>query len=114
MYEHHTQPLLSRKQFLFRLLKHGAVSLALLSASLGIGILGYHHLEGLSWIDALLNAAMILGGMGPVDTLYTSSGKIFASVYAIFSGTIFLVGAGILITPVVHRLIHSLQLEEEA
>ena len=113
IYEHKTQPLLNRKKFLIRMLQHGGVSLSLLLVSLGLGMLGYHFLEGFTWIDSLLNASMILGGMGPVDTLLTPGGKIFASLYAIFSGTIFLIGAGILVTPMAHRLIHRLQLEEE-
>jgi hypothetical protein len=114
IYEHRTQPLLPRKLFLARLLRHAAVSLGLLLLSLGIGILGYRLLEGFSWIDSLLNASMILGGMGPVNPLVTVSGKVFASFYAIFSGVIFLVGAGVLITPVAHRIIHGLNLEEDS
>ena len=72
--------------------------------SLGMGVLGYHCLEGLGWLDALLNASMILGGMGPVDTLHTESGKLFASLYALYSGVAFLVTAGIMVAPVAHRL----------
>ena len=113
VYEHHSQPLLSSKQFLVRMLKHGAVSLALLLISLSIGLFGYHALEGMSWIDALLNASMILGGMGPVNPLVTVEGKLFASAYAIFSGVVFLVGAGVLITPIAHRILHRLHLDEE-
>ena len=113
IYEHSSQPLLDRKTFLGRLLKHAIVSLGLLLLSLLIGILGYRILEGFSWIDALLNAAMILGGMGPVNPLTTVPGKLFASFYAIFSGVIFLVGAGVIITPVAHRVIHHLHLEDD-
>lgn len=113
IYEHQSQPLLDRKAFLTRLLKHAIVSLGLLLISLIIGILGYRILEEFSWIDALLNAAMILGGMGPVNPLTTVPGKLFASFYAIFSGVIFLVGAGVIITPVAHRVIHRLHLEDE-
>ncbi|TFG48395.1 MAG: hypothetical protein E4H33_04250 [Anaerolineales bacterium] len=113
IYEHRSQPLLPRRLFLARLLKHTAVSGALLLLSLLIGVIGYRLLEGFSWIDALLNASMILGGMGPVNPLLTVPGKIFASVYAIFSGVIFLVGAGVIITPVAHRISHQLHLEED-
>jgi hypothetical protein len=113
IYERHNQPLLSRKKFLIRLLKHALVSLVLLIVSLGIGVIGYHILESFSWIDALLNASMILGGMGPVNPLVTVPGKLFASFYAIFSGVIFLVGAGVLITPIAHRILHQLHLDEE-
>jgi hypothetical protein len=112
IYEHRSQPLLDRKAFLIRLLKHAIVSLGLLLTSLLIGILGYRILEGFSWIDAILNASMILGGMGPVNPLTTVPGKLFASFYAIFSGVIFLVGAGVLFTPVAHRVIHHLHLED--
>ena len=114
IFEHRTQPLLPRKLFLLRMLKHGSVTLGLLVFSLGLGVIGYRVLEGFSWIDALLNASMILGGMGPVNPLVTVAGKLFASFYALFSGVIFLVGAGVIITPVAHRIIHSLHLEEEA
>jgi hypothetical protein len=113
MYEHQTQPLLPRRLFIARLLKHFATSFLLLFVSLRIGILGYRIFEGFSWLDALLNASMILGGMGPVDQLSTVSGKLFASFYALFSGLIFLAGASIIIAPVAHRIIHRLQLQEE-
>jgi hypothetical protein len=85
----------------------------LVAASWFIGILGYRVLEGMSWIDAILNAAMILGGMGPVDTLHTDIGKLFASLYALFSGIVFLVAVGVLIAPVLHRFLHQFHLETE-
>jgi len=113
MYEHQAQPLLPFKLFIARLLKHFALSFSLFFVSLGIGVLGYRVFEGFSWLDALLNAAMILGGMCPVDRLSTVSGKLFASFYALFSGVIFLAGAGIIIAPVAHRIIHRLQLQAE-
>jgi hypothetical protein len=113
IYEHRSQPLLDRKKFLGRLLKHACVSLGLLLVSLFGGMLGYHLLEGFSWIDALLNASMILGGMGPVNPITTVAGKVFASLYAIFSGVIFLIGAGIIVTPVAHRIIHRLHLGDD-
>jgi len=104
-----THPLLSRKGFIRRLLKHASVSLALLIVSLSIGIIGYHITERLSWTDSVLNASMILAGMGPVDTLHTTQGKWFASFYALFSGTVFIAAAGIVVAPFVHRLVHRLQ-----
>ncbi|MCJ7716298.1 MAG: hypothetical protein MUO54_07240 [Anaerolineales bacterium] len=113
IYEHRSQPLLPRKQFLIRLLNHTGISFGLLLSSLAIGLLGYRLLERFIWIDAILNASMILGGMGPVNTLETVPGEIFASLYALFSGVIFLVGAGVFFTPVVHRIIHQLNLEED-
>ena len=97
MYEHHSEPLLPRSRFLSRVFRHGSVAFLLLLGSLLIGILGYHGTEGLSWIDSLLNASMILGGMGPVNTLQTVPGKIFASAYSLFAGMLFLVIAGILV-----------------
>jgi len=95
-----------------RVFNHALVAIALLAASLGIGILGYHIIEGFSWVDAILNASMILGGMGPVNELHTVAGKLFASFYALFSGSVFLVIAGIVIAPVAHRFLHRLHLEE--
>jgi NhaP-type Na+/H+ or K+/H+ antiporter len=110
MYEHHTQPLLPRARFLRRLALHGLAAGGVVAGALGLGVLGYHLLEGLPWIDALLNASMILGGMGPVDTLHTAAGKLFASLYSLFSGIVFLVTAGILVAPVAHRFLHRLHL----
>ncbi|MEN6436050.1 MAG: hypothetical protein ABFD58_09560 [Anaerolineaceae bacterium] len=110
-YERHSQPLLPWRQFLRRLLGHGLVAFLLLFLSLSIGICGYHFTENLGWLDSLLNAAMILGGMGLVNALQTDTGKIFASFYALFSGIAFLASSGILITPIVHRFLHHLHLE---
>jgi hypothetical protein len=112
MYEHRTQPLLPRRLFVRRILRHGFIALLILLFSLGAGILGYHVLEGIPWIDSLLNASMILGGMGPVTELHTAAGKIFASCYALFSGIIFLVVAGTLLAPVMHRFLHQLHLDQ--
>lgn len=111
MYEHKSDPLLPLRRFLYRLLAHGAVGLAAILLSLAVGVLGYHHFEHLAWLDALLNASMILGGMGPVNPVVTSGGKVFASCYALFSGVVFLVVVGIMMAPVAHRLFHRLHLE---
>src|SRR4030067_1959533 len=105
MFEHRKQPLLSRRQFLIRQLIYLFIAIAIIFGSLVMGMLGYHFLEGLAWIDALVNASMILGGMGPVNELHTTGGKIFASFYALFSGIVFLVIAGFLIAPVAHRFL---------
>lgn len=113
MYEHHSQPLLPRPLYIRRLLLHAASAACVLLGSLGIGVLGYHYTEGLSWLDALLNAAMLLGGMGPIDPLRALAGKLFASFYALFSGIIFLVAAGVLVAPVIHRFLHHLHLDAE-
>ena len=83
MFEHRTEPLLSKTAFMQRLAQHGGIALALISGSLVIGVLGYRGFEGQDWIDALLNASMILGGMGPVGELHTVGGKLFASLYAL-------------------------------
>jgi hypothetical protein len=114
MYEHHRQPLLSNRSFLLRWLRHAGVAGLIVVGSLALGMLGYHQLEGLSWIDSLLNASMLLGGMGPVAPLQTTAGKIFASVYALYSGIIFLAIAGILFAPIFHRIMHRLHLEEDS
>ncbi len=106
MYENHKDPLLPLHDFIIRLLNHGLVAIGLLVFSLGIGVLGYHILENLPWVDSLLNASMILGGMGPVNQLQTVAGKVFASIYAIYSGMIFLIIAGVMLAPVFHRVLH--------
>jgi hypothetical protein len=113
MYEHHKQPLATQKVFARRLALNGMIGLLLLASSLGIGMIGYHFLEGFSWIDSLLNASMILGGMGPVNPIKTDAGKIFASFYAIYSGVILLASVGILITPIFHRFLHRFHLAED-
>jgi hypothetical protein len=112
MYERHSEPLLPIRRFLRRLGFHALLALVVLTASLGIGILGYHLTEGMPLLDALLNASMILGGMGPVDVLHTDAGKLFASIYALFAGMVFLVVAGIMVAPIAHRLLHWMHLEE--
>jgi len=112
MYEHKSEPLLPFWKFVRRLAAHVGVALAIVAGSLGIGVAGYHYLDHLPWIDSLLNASMILGGMGPVDPIRSQAGKLFASFYALFSGVVFLVVVGIMIAPVGHRLLHRLHLEE--
>jgi hypothetical protein len=113
MYERRSQPLLTRAQFFQRVLQHALFACGILVASLGLGVLGYHGFENLPWLDALLNASMILGGMGPVDPLKSNEGKLFASFYALFSGIIFLGAAGILVAPIVHRVLHQLHLDPD-
>ncbi len=113
MYEHHKQPLAEGSVFIKRLALNGVIALALLMFSLGLGMTGYHFLEGLSWIDSLLNASMILGGMGPVAPLQTAAGKIFASLYALYSGVVLLAAVGILVAPIFHRFLHRFHLGED-
>jgi hypothetical protein len=110
-YEHKTDPLLPFDQFLRRLMQHGLAAMLFLAVSLGIGVVGYHFTEDLTWLDSLLNASMILGGMGPVDMLKTDGGKLFASFYAIYSGVAFLLVVGIIIAPLAHRMMHRLHLD---
>jgi hypothetical protein len=111
MFEHQHQPLLPRRLFYRRVLGHALAAFGFVAASLLLGIWGYRRFEHLSWIDALLNAAMILGGMGPVGELKTTGGKLFASFYALFSGVVFLIIAGVLFAPVFHRFLHRFHLE---
>jgi hypothetical protein len=113
MFEHHTDPLLPRHLFILRILGYLTLATALVVAALGIGVIGYHSLGGLSWIDALVNASMILGGMGPVDPIKTDAGKYFASFYALFSGLLFIGAASIVLAPFMHRVMHRLHIEEE-
>ena len=111
MLEHKRQPLAPLGLFLRRLARNSGIALLVVCSALFIGVFGYHTLESLPWIDALLNASMILGGMGPVNELRTDAGKIFASVYALFSGLVFMLVAGILFTPILHRFLHRFHLE---
>ncbi len=114
MFEHRREALLPRPLFLWRVFKFGAVSFGLAAASLLIGICGYRYFEDMSWIDAFVNAAMILGGMGPVGELHTRAGKLFAGTYALYCGLIVVISMGILIAPVFHRFLHLFHLEVDA
>jgi len=113
MYEHHSQPLISRPVFLRRVARNVLTAACIILASLLAGVLGYRLTEDLEWVDALLNASMILGGMGPVNTLHSTSGKLFASFYALYAGVVFILTTGILGTPFVHRFLHRFHLERE-
>ena len=114
MFEQRGAPLLPVRHFALRLGRFGFASLGIVSAALALGAVGYHSVAGLPWIDALLNAAMILTGMGPVDRMETTAGKLFATAYALFSGLAFVSTAGVLFAPIVHRLFHHFHLELEA
>lgn len=114
MFEHRSEPLLSKREFMARLLRHGGIALGIVLGSLGLGMAGYHLTEEMRWIDAMLNSAMLLGGMGPVNELHTAAGKIFASAYALFAGLVFLIVVGIMLAPAVHRLIHRFHLDSES
>jgi hypothetical protein len=113
MYENRTEGLLPWRQFVRRMRRHGWIAGVLLLFSLVIGTLGFHWFSSQEWIDAFLNAAMLLGGMGPVGEFHSSSGKIFASLYALYAGIVFLGAAAIMLAPVVHRVLHKLHLEEQ-
>lgn len=113
VYESKHQPPLARSQFAQRLLVHLLVALGLLAGSLGAGILGYAHFEKLGWIDAFLNASMLLGGMGPVNLPQTPDGKLFAGLYALYAGLVFIVTAALLFTPILHRLLHHFHWNEK-
>jgi hypothetical protein len=114
IYEHYRQPIISRTAFFLRILLHVGIAVGIVVASLALGIIGYHVFEGLSWIDSTVNAAMILGGMGPVNQLYTNAGKVFAAFYALFSGIVFLVAVAVMLAPVAHRLLHRFNIEFES
>ena len=111
MYEPRSHPPLSRHHFGRRLVRHFLGAAALIAGSLAIGMVGYSHFEALPWLDAFLNAAMLLGGMGPVESPMTSGGKLFAGLYALYSGLVFLVVAAILVAPLVHRMLHKFHWE---
>src|SRR5271168_5157233 len=113
MYEHRTKPLLPRKVFYQRLAHHAAMGVMVIAISLGIGMVGYHCLEKLPWIDSFLNAAMILSGMGPVASMQTDAGKLFAGAFALYSGIALIMVLGIIFAPVIHRFLHKFHLEDE-
>jgi hypothetical protein len=110
-FEHKRQPLLHRQAYVRRIIYAIGLSALLLALWTVIGMVGYHILANLSWLDSFLNAAMIVGGMGPVNVLSTPSAKLFAGFYAIFSGVIFLSIFGLLVAPVFHRFLHKFHLE---
>jgi hypothetical protein len=114
MYEPHHQPLAARGVYWRRVSRNVSLAAAIIVFSLAVGVLGYRGLEGLPWIDAFLNASMIMGGLGPVDALKTDAGKIFASFYALYSGFVLLLTAGIMLAPVVHRFMHRFHCDDQA
>ena len=113
-FEHKREPLILMREFRSRMLRSLALAGSVIGGSLLIGIAGYHWLGGLRWIDALVDASMILGGMGPVNEIRTTAGKLFASAYALYSGIALLTSVGVLFAPVLHRFLHHFHLEEEA
>ncbi len=111
MFEPRHVPLLSPSRFARRLVAFAALAFAIVAGSLTLGTAGYHRFAGLAWIDALLNAAMILAGMGPVSPMETTPAKLFATAYALFSGVAFVTTVAVLFAPVVHRFFHHLHLD---
>ncbi len=111
MYESRSQPPLPRSGFLRRLAAHAALAFALLLASLACGMAGYRYFEHLSWVDAFINSAMLLGGMGPVNLPASTAGKLFAGGYALYAGLVFIATAALMFTPVLHRLLHKFHWE---
>jgi hypothetical protein len=110
-FEHRAQPVIPQRPFLARLARSGLVAAMLIGFSLAIGMVGYRYFETLTWIDAWLNAAMLLGGMGPVNPPVTAGGKLFAGFYALYCGLAVLVVAGVLLAPVAHRILHRFHME---
>lgn len=113
VYEHRRHQPLPRRHFIVRMLVHGACAVAVVLFSLALGIAGYQRFEHLSFLDAFLNTAMLLSGMGPVDPPITNAGKLFAGVFALYAGIVFLVVAGLLLAPMVHRLLHKFHWEAD-
>jgi hypothetical protein len=112
-YERRGDKLAPRLIFVQRLLGSMGIALCVIAISLVLGLAGYHFIAGFSWIDSLLEASMILGGMGPIKELHSDGAKIFASIYALFSGLVVLALMGIMLSPVVHRVMHSFHVAEE-
>jgi hypothetical protein len=113
MYEHRREPLARRVVFLRRLAGSAATGLVIVAISLAIGMTGYHFTEGLSWLDSFVNAAMLLGGEGPIAPLQTAAGKLFAGLYALYCGLAVITIAGVMFAPVIHRALHKFHLERE-
>lgn len=112
MYEHKRHHLLSWPHFIRRASRHLLVGIAIVAIADGVGTIGYHVAAGLSWLDAFLNASMILSGMGPVDHMSTPAAKVFSALYALFSGVVFIGVMGVVLAPWAHRMLHVVTLEE--
>jgi hypothetical protein len=114
VYEHRRERILPFRAFLWRVVRHAGVAAVVIAGSLAGGMAGYAHFEHLSWLDSFLNAAMLLGGMGPVESPQTPGGKLFAGLYALYAGIVFLVVAGIVLAPLMHRLMHRFHWLDDA
>ena|ERR1700690_1651527 len=114
MFERKSEKLLPWPRFLMRMAMSGLLAFAVVSVALFAGVMGYHRIAGLAWVDSVLNASMILAGMGPVDLMTTTAAKLFASAYALFSGVVFISAVGILLSPVFHRILHAFHLDDDS
>lgn len=112
-FEHKQQPLASKPRYYSRVLRNVFAGLLILSSFLLLGVLGYRYTCGFPWLDSLLNASMILSGMGPTNPITTDAGKWFASFYALFSGVVFITTIGVILAPVLHRAFHKFHLEND-
>lgn len=113
MYEKRHQPIIPLFRFVHRLFRNLLIGAIIIAISLGVGMFGYAHFEDMSTVDAFVNAAMILSGMGPVSELQTDPGKVFAGCYALFSGIVFLVVIAIILAPAIHRFMHGFLLSDK-
>lgn len=115
-FEHRSEPLLRSQEFVYRVMVSSAFGMIIILLSLAVGMAGYHFFEHLAWLDSFTNAAMLLSGMGPLEQPQTDAGKLFAGIYALYSGLAVILVAGITFAPVVHRFLHKFHLEntEEA
>jgi flagellar biosynthesis protein FliR len=111
VYERRSDKLISRRAFAARMLRHGGYATALVAVSIAIGMLGYHFLDRLAWVDAFVDTSMLLGGMGPVNPLRGESAKVFAGIFALYAGLVFLALTAIMLAPVLHRVLHAFHAE---
>ncbi len=111
-FEHRTHPLLPWPDFVRRMMVSVGLGVVFVGGSLALGMLGYHFYENLDFVDSFINAAMILSGMGPVDKMQSDGGKVFAGLYALYSGLAVLVTAGLLFAPMIHRMLHRFHADE--
>jgi hypothetical protein len=112
LFEHKTQRLLSRAEFMRRMARFAAAAGLVIVGSLAVGMAGYHAFEHLGWLDAFLNSAMLLGGMGPITVPVSAGGKVFAALYALYCGLVVILVAGLILAPLAHRFLHRFHLEE--
>jgi hypothetical protein len=110
-FDHMSEPVASHAEFLGRMTVNLIAATVIIGLALAGGMYGYHTLEGLSWLDSFLNASMLLGGMGPVDAMHTDAGKLFAGGYALACGLLFVLVAGVVLAPVLHRVLHALHVD---